>query len=749
MEGEEALPLPGDDCSEADLRRLDESIRVVDDLRELSTLLVAGPAPPLAEESPDELNPLRGQLLGRYELVRALGEGGTSTVYLASDPELDRLVAIKELRAPLELEATRNNWVQTEARSLARVRSEAVLKVLDVGESDGKSFIVTEYIKGPNLRDVIREMRAAHQARGSSTSDDQRVALRADALASIESRIRLVAKLARGLQTCHRERVLHRDIKPENVLLRRSDEPVLIDFGLAHLPGDDGRSHVTQVLVGTPLYLAPEQVEEGRTGARPETDIYALGMLLYELVTLQHPFEGQSRPSALRAIAAGRVPSIRSYNSKLSTDLSNVVARAIEHSPDQRYPSMSAFADDLEALAAGGPVVATRQPILRQLRRSMARHRRELLTATCVAVIGAAALTGWMTIQSERNWSSVRNELDELVLSTPTLNEPGEFERALASFDAVRSKSEALGAQASLPWINSSRTDPEKLSGMLGRRLRDTVTREALEVDPHQAPHRRRKAAERLALRWTRLLTESDLLGINVGLRRDRVRVELPDGARLLRMSNDQRPTLTEWHNPLASPPGHYRIEWDSPTGLQTQDAILIENQLVAKPQWNATPTQLAGLFVKVLRSDGSAFWITKAPITNHEIESNLDLSVVERFNRSRQIATLGEDPRVHRGGDSEPANVPSNFSRRFATAVGCRLPTVEEAMAAESILVGPAGVVQTSMASEVFDASWAFVPERTRFERQRAGHGLIVEDIPMDAFHVNSRLHLVRDSRP
>jgi serine/threonine-protein kinase len=220
--------------------------------------------------------------LGRYEIFSLLGEGGMGRVYKARDPMIERTVAIKTLAVELaegQLAEFKERFFR-EARSAGRVSHPSVVTIFDVGESDGVAFIAMEYVEGATLRAVLD----------------------AGAPLAVAEACRIGARMAGALAAAHKHGIVHRDVKPGNIMIGAEDTVKLMDFGIARLP--DGMRTKTGLIVGSPTYLAPEQIV-GR-GADARSDIYALGVVLYEMLTGVPPFRKDNVTELLNAIVNER-----------------------------------------------------------------------------------------------------------------------------------------------------------------------------------------------------------------------------------------------------------------------------------------------------------------------------------------------------------------------------------------------------------------------------------------------------------
>jgi len=349
--------------------------------------------------------------LGRYENLRFLGQGGLSTVFLAYDPRLRRDVALKILADLALPPGSEQAWVQAEGRGLARVRHPSVVQVFEVEEADGRAYVAMEYVDGPTLQVVLEAVGAA--ARGQSIADrPPEVVAAARRLEGVPARLALVLALARALEACHREGIVHRDVKPANVLIAGDGTPKLIDFGLAHL-GDGVSLGHTEMLVGTASYLAPEQVDRGRSGADAHSDVFSLGIVLYELLTLQSAFLRPTREQTLAAVSAARFPLPSRLNRAVSRDAEQVCLHCLEREPARRYPTMTALAGDLEALLELR-AISIGSGRLRQTSLWLARHRRGLVHAGVAVLSTAAVLAGLWGRGARAERAELRRELRQV-----------------------------------------------------------------------------------------------------------------------------------------------------------------------------------------------------------------------------------------------------------------------------------------------------------------------------------------------
>jgi hypothetical protein len=274
--------------------------------------------------------------IGRYRLLGRLGAGGMGTVYRAHDPHLDRIVALKvpRLDGPAEQRAARVQRFQREARAAARILHPNVCPIFDVGEHDGAAFVVMAYVEGLSLDQVLAQ-------RGP--------------FADVRAAIALVRQVLDALAAVHAHGIVHRDVKPGNILLDAAGRPILTDFGLARPEESADRLTSEGVVIGTPAYMAPEQAAGQPEQVGPWTDLYAVGVLLYQLLTGRLPFEGPAA-AVLGAVVRDEPPSPRHFRPDLDPALEAVLLRALRKDPRARFGDARDFSAALGGLAAPAPI---------------------------------------------------------------------------------------------------------------------------------------------------------------------------------------------------------------------------------------------------------------------------------------------------------------------------------------------------------------------------------------------------------
>ncbi len=310
-------------------------------------------------------------LADRYELEELVGTGGMSSVYRAHDRLLDRKVALKILHSHYGADEEYVERFRREARAVAALSHPNIVTVIDRGEHAGRQFIVFEYVDGENLKRLIE--------RGGP--------------APVQMALELAMQVARGLSFAHQQGLVHRDVKPQNVLLNGDNQAKVTDFGIARSLDVQHGMTQTGTVLGTSDYIAPEQAQGQRVDEH--TDVYSLGVVLYELLTNEVPFPGENFVAVAMRHINEPPPEIRDKRPDVPPRVEAAVQRAMAKRPEDRFPTMDEFCRELEACAAelqGGDGTQ----VLAPPRRSAARPRRRraspwplLLVLVALLAIGA------------------------------------------------------------------------------------------------------------------------------------------------------------------------------------------------------------------------------------------------------------------------------------------------------------------------------------------------------------------------
>jgi hypothetical protein len=346
------------------IRALPEMNRLVDNLCQTVDASVSPEASPAARVSAEALLP---DLPG-YEILGELGRGGMGVVYRARHRKLNRVVALKVIRAagyagPTDLERFR-----AEAEAVARLQHPNIVQLFDSGEHNGLPFFTLELVPGGSLADRLRGTPLPPQEGG-----------------------RLVEQVARGLQHAHEQGIVHRDLKPQNVLLAADGTPKVTDFGLARRTEVGSGLTATGAVLGTPSYMAPEQAAGEGKRVGPAADVYALGAILYECLTGRPPFQGPTPLETVLQVVKNKPVTPTQLQPNLPRDLETICLKCLQKEPAKRYASAAALAEDLRRFQEGKPITA--RPVGR-FERAWRWCRRNPALAASLTLAAALLLAG-------------------------------------------------------------------------------------------------------------------------------------------------------------------------------------------------------------------------------------------------------------------------------------------------------------------------------------------------------------------
>ena len=408
--------------------------------------------------------------LGPYALEHELGRGGQGAVFLAEDTRLGRKVALKVLSGLGPGAKEHIKRFRREAELAGRLDHPGICGVHEAGIEGGVPFIAMRYIDGETLAQRIAHSKGSDELDGPETSfvdfsvvggggadDAGGEPVAGDPLSStmdksqLDATLALFEKTALALHAAHELGIVHRDIKPGNIIVTKDGEPVLLDFGLAR--ADDGAGpSLTQSgdLFGTPAYMSPEQVAAQRIGIDRRTDIYSLGVTLFECLTLSRPFEAPTREGLYKAILTQEAPDARKLNPAISPELRIVLACTLEKNSDRRYATAEDFAEDLNRVRELRPIAA--RPVSRWLRaKRWAQRNPVLATATLGLFIAISSVAGVFYAQNQEVLRESRLKDAALTKERSALSEKN---TALAAYDRladVKKLQEAV-AEAEVLW---------------------------------------------------------------------------------------------------------------------------------------------------------------------------------------------------------------------------------------------------------------------------------------------------------
>ncbi|MBX3734724.1 MAG: protein kinase [Verrucomicrobiae bacterium] len=335
--------------------------------------------------------------IGPYQILGELGSGGMGVVYLARDPRLGRVVAVKVIQAGGTATADARRRLRIEAEAVGSLDHPGIVPILDVGDSAAEPYLALKFIPGGSLAERLAESRL-------SASDAAR----------------LMAQVARAVDHAHQRGVLHRDLKPSNILLDERGQPHLTDFGLAKLATLDLGLTLSHAPVGTCGYMAPEIARSGARAATIASDIYSLGAVLFELMTGRPPYVTSGFADFLSQVDQGELPrplrvrretrsadadsGTGSRPSRFLRDLEIICLRCLNRDPRQRYPSSAALAEDLERLLRGELIVARAPTLLECAAAWIVRHRAATAAGAAVllSVLAGLGATWWQLKRAER-----------------------------------------------------------------------------------------------------------------------------------------------------------------------------------------------------------------------------------------------------------------------------------------------------------------------------------------------------------
>ena len=298
--------------------------------------------------------------IGKYQILEFLG-GGMSHVYKARDPSIDRLVAVKVLTPEGCQDPDAKARFLQEARMAGNIEHENIIRIHDYGEADGRPFIVMEFLVGEDLRQAIR---------GEHTGD-------------FENKVRIALDVARALQYVHSKKIIHRDIKPENVHIDRSGKVKLMDFGIAKAEGLSLTR--TGFSVGTPYYMSPEQVRG--EGATEQSDIYAFGILFFELLTGRKPVQGDTIERLFYAILNEPLSTEPMLQSGAPRPVVDLVLRCTAKTAAERPQSFTHVTAELERASQQMPEIARS---INQIASTSSRYRRWILLSQIFSAVARA-----------------------------------------------------------------------------------------------------------------------------------------------------------------------------------------------------------------------------------------------------------------------------------------------------------------------------------------------------------------------
>ena len=394
------------------------------------------------------------ETIGPYQPLKEIGRGGQAVVYLAEDLRLHRPVALKILDGLGPLSETMMSRFRREAEVASKLDHPGICSVYDAGVKDGVPYIAMRFVAGESLADRIEAAKT-----GPEGGNDRSLSVGSVTKIEINRVLEIMEKAARALHAAHEAGIVHRDIKPGNIMVTPQGEPVLLDFGLA---GDEDGGLMTLTatgdMLGTPAYMSPEQLMAQRIRLDRRTDVYSMGVTLFECLTLERPYRAKTREAMYQAIQYKDPTDIQGLNAGLPPDVKVVVETALEKDRDKRYRTAEDLAEDLRRAREGEPIAARPVSALGRVRRWARRRpfRAALIVALVIGVPALTALAGHIianrpaVLEAERQafLAEVEEHLEE------GFSELGhrDARQAVVSFDAALAlkpdSAEAIGGKA-------------------------------------------------------------------------------------------------------------------------------------------------------------------------------------------------------------------------------------------------------------------------------------------------------------
>src|ERR671925_63008 len=386
----------------------------------------------------------------RYRLEEKIGSGGMSTVYRAFDPTVERWVAIKLMHRDITSDPDQLERFRREARAVAQLNHPNVVTVIDAGEDDGNPFIVFEYVEGETLKERIRRLGRL----------------------PVSEAVAYAIEIGRALEAAHASRLVHRDVKPQNVLIDPDGRAKVTDFGIARSLEAQGLTATGRVL-GTTDYVSPEQALGHEVTA--QSDIYSLGIVLYEMLTGEAPFQADTQVAVAMKHVREPLPDVQRRRPEISAALASVVERATAKETKNRYQSIAEMVHDLEEVLAieaarSGQTTGEATTVLRNLPgdtgdfapRRLRHPKRTLLLSVLLLALVGAAIAYFATSRTEKGAGS------SVTPRTPGLNAVDLPGRAAKDYDPEGDGEESAGeSQFAIDGNRTTAWDTETYQGGL------------------------------------------------------------------------------------------------------------------------------------------------------------------------------------------------------------------------------------------------------------------------------------------
>src|SRR5260221_639009 len=326
----------------------------------------------------------RIRYFGDYELLEEIARGGMGVIYRARQVSLNRTVALKMILAGQLATPALVQRFHTEAESAARLDHPHIVPIYEIAEYDGQHYFSMKLVEGGTLADISLKSKVQSLKSGRDAAQ-------------------LVATVARAVHYAHQHGILHRDLKPTNILLDEQGEPHVTDFGLAKLVEDDTPLTHSLAFLGPPSYMAPEQAMGGAKRLTTAADIYSLGAILYELLTGQPPFRGDTNMETLREVCEREPTRPHALNPLVDRDLETICLKCLSKDPQKRYGSAEMLAQDLDRWRSGEPILARPVGAAEKVWRWCRRRPvvAGLLLAVMIALVAGLVVSNWFYLREK------------------------------------------------------------------------------------------------------------------------------------------------------------------------------------------------------------------------------------------------------------------------------------------------------------------------------------------------------------